>query len=101
MIGPLCCGSPRDFVPDLEPLGHDVAIGGGREPVASWTEVLGDGTIGGEEPLGMSWGLEALHAPLPLACRLMRVLGAAIEIDPNPTSLSPVAIRLRDDVSLS
>ena len=44
------------------------------------TEVLRDGTIGGEEPLGVTRGLEPLHAPLPLAGRLVRVLGAIIEI---------------------
>ena len=48
--------------------------------MASRSEVLGDGTIGGEEPLRMSWGLEALHAPLPLVGRLVRVLGAIIEV---------------------
>ena len=44
------------------------------------TEVLGDGTIGGEKPLGVAWGLEPLHAPLPLAGGLVRVLCAIIEI---------------------
>ena len=51
--------------------GHDLAIGGGREPVAPRSEVLGDGTIRGEEPLRMTRRLEPLHAPLPLAGRLM------------------------------
>jgi len=44
------------------------------------TEVLRDGTIGGEEPLGLAWGLKTLHAPLPLTGRLVRVLRAIIEI---------------------
>jgi hypothetical protein len=34
---------------------------------------LGDGTIDGEEPLRVSSGLEALHAPFPLARRLVGV----------------------------
>jgi hypothetical protein len=34
-------------------------------------EVLGDGPIGGEEPLRVSGGLEALQAPLPLTGGLM------------------------------
>ena len=46
----------------------------------SRTEVLGDGAIGGEEALGMARGLEALHAPLPLAGRLMGVLRTVVEI---------------------
>ena len=46
----------------------------------TWTEMLGDGTIGGEKPLGVARGLEPLHAPLPLAGRLVGVLRAIIEI---------------------
>ena len=48
--------------------------------MTTWAEVLQDGTRGGEEPLGMTRGLAPLHAPFPLPCRLMRVLGAIIEI---------------------
>jgi hypothetical protein len=33
-IGLSCCCSSRDLVPHLKPLSHDLAIGGGREPVA-------------------------------------------------------------------
>ena len=43
-------------------------------------EVRGDETIGREETLGMARGLEPLPAPFPLACRLVRVLRAIIEI---------------------
>jgi hypothetical protein len=46
----------------------------------SWTEVSGYRTIGGEEPLGVSWRFEPLHAPLALAGGLMGVLRAVIEI---------------------
>jgi hypothetical protein len=48
--------------------------------VASRAEVLGDRPISGEEPLRMTRRFEPLHAPLPLARRLMRVLGAIIEV---------------------
>ena len=44
------------------------------------SEVLGDGTIGGEEALGVARRLEALHPPLPLAGGLVGVLGAVVEI---------------------
>jgi hypothetical protein len=53
---------------------------GGEEPVASRSEVLGDGTIRGEKALGESWGLEPPHPSLSLAGRLVGVLGAVIEI---------------------
>jgi hypothetical protein len=43
-------------------------------------EVLGDGTMGGEEPLRVSWGLESLHALLPLAGELVGVLRAVVEV---------------------
>jgi hypothetical protein len=43
-------------------------------------EVLGDGTISGKEPLGVTRGLEPLHASLSLAGGLVGVLGAVIEI---------------------
>src|SRR5262245_18023377 len=79
-IGPLGCRRSRDFVPALESLGQDVAIGGGREPVASRSEMLGNGTIRGEEPLRLHGRLEPLHPPLPLAGGLMGVLRAVIEI---------------------
>jgi hypothetical protein len=46
----------------------------------SRAEVLGDRTIGREEPLGVAWGFEALHPLLPLAGRLVGVLRAIIEI---------------------
>ena len=42
--------------------------------------MLGDGAIGREELLGVPRGFKPLHASLPLAGRLMRVLGAVIEI---------------------
>ena len=45
-----------------------------------WAEVLGDGTIGREEPLGLAWCFEPVHTLLPLACRLVRVLRPIVEI---------------------
>jgi hypothetical protein len=48
--------------------------------VASRSEVLGDRSIGREEPLRMTRRFEPLHAPLTLACRLMGVLRAVVEI---------------------
>jgi hypothetical protein len=48
--------------------------------MSSRAEVLGETTIGCEEALGVSWGFEPLHAPLPLAGRLVGVLRTIIEI---------------------
>jgi hypothetical protein len=48
--------------------------------MSAWPEMLDDRSIGGKEPLGMARRLEALHASLPLACRLVRVLCPIIEI---------------------
>jgi hypothetical protein len=76
---PLCCSSPRDGVLALESLGHDVVIRGGREPVASQSEMLGDETIRREESLRMTRRFEPLQAPLPLPGGLVGVLGALIE----------------------
>lgn len=39
----------RDLLPELESLGHDVAILGGGEPVAPGSTVFGNGTIRGQE----------------------------------------------------
>jgi hypothetical protein len=36
--------------------------------------MLGNWAIRGEEPLGLPWGLEPLHTPLPLPRRLVRIL---------------------------
>jgi hypothetical protein len=40
----------------------------------------GNGVIGGEKALGLTWGFEPLHAPLALAGGLARVFGAIIEV---------------------
>ena len=48
--------------------------------MAARTEVLGDGTRGRKEALSVARGLEPLHPLLPLAGRLVGVLGAVIEI---------------------
>jgi hypothetical protein len=72
--------SPRDVVPHLKPLGHDLAIGRGRKPVASRAEVWGEHTLGGKEPLGLSGRLEPLPPSFALTRRLRGVLGAMMEI---------------------
>src|SRR5262245_478232 len=73
-------GKARDVLPGVESLPELLTVSGGGEKVTSQAEVVGDGTIGGEEALGMPGGLEPLHAPLPLAGGLVGVFGAIVEI---------------------
>jgi hypothetical protein len=42
--------------------------------------MLRHGTLGGEEPLGLPGRLEPLHAPLPLAGGLVRMLRPMVQI---------------------
>jgi hypothetical protein len=48
--------------------------------VVPWSEVLGDGAIGGKEALGVSWGFEFTHASFPLRGRLVRIFRTIIEV---------------------
>src|SRR3712207_1428257 len=66
----------------------------------SWTEVLGDGPLGGKEALYMSWGLETLQAPLPLAGRLVGILRAVIEVAMLPMFDAGQELPLRGAVTL-
>ena len=50
------------------------------QSMAVWAEVLGDRTIGGNEPLGLAGRLKPLPAPLALTCWMVRVLRSIIEI---------------------
>jgi hypothetical protein len=70
----------RKVLPGVESVLHLLPIGRRRQAMPAWAKVLGDGTIGGEEPLCVSWGLESLHAPLPLAGGLVGVLRAVVEV---------------------
>jgi hypothetical protein len=46
-------GKVRDFLPGVESVPHFLTAFGGAEEVPSRAEVLGDGTIGREEALGV------------------------------------------------
>jgi hypothetical protein len=46
-------GRARDLLPDPQSLGHLLAALWGGQPMASRSEVLGNGTIGSEETLGV------------------------------------------------
>ena len=62
-------------------------------------EVLGNRTIRREKPLCLAWGLEPLHAPLPLAGRLMGVLRSVIEISMLPVFDTGQALPLRRPIA--
>jgi hypothetical protein len=49
-----CGGKAGDFPPGVESSAHLVAVRRGRKPMPPRPEVLGDGTIGREEPLGVT-----------------------------------------------
>ena len=66
-------------MPDLEAWGHEVALGGSGESVASRAERLGAGSIRGQEPRRMTRRFELLHVPLPLTCGLVGRLRAVVE----------------------
>src|SRR5262245_47461943 len=70
----------RDLSPDLEALLQFLPVCERSKPMPTRTEMLGDGTIRREEPLGVARGLEPLHVPLPLAGALMRILRPIVEI---------------------
>src|SRR5262249_2540838 len=55
-----------------------------RQEVPSRAKVLGDGSIRRQKALGMSCGLEPLHAIFALACRAMRVLTPVVEVTTLP-----------------
>src|SRR5262249_51899018 len=77
----LCSQSwSRDLPPNLKSVLHLLSIGGRGQPMAVWAEVLGDRAIGCKEPLGLAPRLKALPVPLPLACRLVRILRPIVQI---------------------
>jgi hypothetical protein len=52
--------------------------------MAVWAEMLGDGTIGRQEALGVAGRFEPLHPLLPLPSGLVRVLCPVVEIPMLP-----------------
>jgi hypothetical protein len=76
------CGHGRagDFAPGLEALRHLLAVRVGWEAMASGPEMRGDRPIGREKARGVSWRVESPHASLPLAGRLVGILGGIVAI---------------------
>jgi hypothetical protein len=63
---------------------HLLTVGGGRKPVTSGMEMCCDRAIGCEDALRLPWRFEPLHPMFPLACGLVRVLGAVVHIPVLP-----------------
>jgi hypothetical protein len=74
----------RALSPQLASFPHLVAVFGSRKAMPAGAEVLCGRAIGGEERLGVSGGFKPLHALVPLAGRLMRVLCPVIEVAMPP-----------------
>jgi hypothetical protein len=72
-------GKARDVLPGVESFPQLLTVFGGAEAVTSRAEVLHDGTISREEPLGLSGRLEPLHPSFALTRRLMGVRGVTLE----------------------
>lgn len=73
-------GRARDLPSNLESLHHWLTILRSKESVASQPGVLADRTICREKTLRVSWGLEALHAPLALKDGLEGIFGMVVRI---------------------
>ena len=65
-------GHASDLGPDLEGLGPGGSILDSGEVIAAEVEEVVDRIVGGEEALGLTGGLEALHLPFSPSGRLMR-----------------------------
>jgi hypothetical protein len=68
----------RHLLPGGEGLRADhPGVGGGQEMPTEAKQIV-DGSVGRQEPLGLSGGLEPAHLPFLLAGWLMRELGPVI-----------------------
>src|SRR5215212_2911518 len=72
-------GHAGDLSPGLEGLGPGGSILGGGAVIAAEMEEIVDPVMGGEEALGLTGRLEALHLPLASSGRLVRILCSVIQ----------------------
>ncbi len=71
---------PGDLVLDREAVGHHLSVVGRRQQMPTGPKVRRDAAQRGQEPLRVPDRLEAFHRPLALPGRLVRVLGAVIQL---------------------
>lgn len=81
-------GRARPLLPNLESLGHLLAIRGGAKPMASRAEVMRNRPLRSQEALRISRRFEPLHPPLRLAGGLVRILRAVIQVSVLPMFVS-------------
>ena len=72
------------LTPDTERVGPGYSVVAGRHAMASRTEVAADRPVRGQELLGVTGRLEALHLPLSSSRRLVRHRGAVVEVTALP-----------------
>ena len=88
-----------NLTPDREALIYFGSPLGRAEPMPSWSKVRGDGAKGRQEPLGMPHRFKAFHRPFALSGRLMRVLGAIVEIPRLPVGHRPHELAVSNPVA--
>ena len=71
---------PGDLVPDREAVGHHRSLVGRRQQVPTGPKVRPDAAQRGQQPLRVPDRREAFHRPLALPGRLVRVLGAVVQV---------------------
>src|SRR6516162_8394394 len=71
---------PGDLVSDREAVGHHLSVVGRRQQVPTGPKVRRDAAERGQESLRVPDRLEAFHRPLALPGRLVRVLGAVVQV---------------------
>jgi hypothetical protein len=75
----LLSGDVGDVVPSLKSFLPQSMIGRCFETMSSRSTMIGDGTKGGEEPLGMSSRCKAKHRPFSWSCWLVNMLCSIIQ----------------------
>src|SRR6476646_10539249 len=75
-----CGRRPGDLVPDREAVGHHLSVVGRRQQVPTGPKVRRDAAERRQESLRVPDRLEAFHRPLALPGRLVRALGAVVQV---------------------
>src|SRR5713226_7139550 len=72
-------GGVGDVVPGLKSFLHQSMIGRCFESMSSRSNMMGDGTKGGEEPLGVSSRCKAKYRPFAWSCWLVSMLCSILQ----------------------
>lgn len=77
-------GDASDIAPGLKGTVTGGSVVDGGQAMAAKLEEVVELAVAGEEPLGMPRRLEPLHLPFSPPCRLVRDLGAVVEVAALP-----------------